>query len=468
MDKVKTLLSSGAAVRARDHAGNEPLHYAVLSSMADMVQLLVKSGANPDGKGQANRFPLHTAVSKSSLRIIKMLLAQGVDISAQDDLGDTPLHLALPPAVALEPGRVPPIIRVLVEFGCELNKPNAAGITPFLKFLASPHESPACTDREFRAYKDLVLYFLQHGGSVTTPLPDGRTPLQLFLAQCGDDQDRLFNREVAGVLCLFLDRGALVETATASGDPLGVYLLKKSDYFTANHKTLATLVCSRVDTESDLGGGNTALHMVLNDCRYPRDTDVLLSIVELLVQRGGNPNRQNGDGGKPLSILISTSPWPHSVGKILPLLLDHGAEVSQRIIVKAATRFPDADTILRPLLQTYLRQLEHAPAAQEKHATPAEQQWWDGWARAGESGQWRDARRALNLRNAPEIGQKLVLTASAVLAEKLIQDSRDRFRMEQGEKDTEREYVAEILQSYRSLGIPIDMEYFDYLVELCL
>ena len=200
MDKVKTLLSSGAAVRARDHAGNEPLHYAVLSSMADMVQLLVKSGANPDGKGQANRFPLHTAVSKSSLRIIKMLLAQGVDISAQDDLGDTPLHLALPPAVALEPGRVPPIIRVLVEFGCELNKPNAAGITPFLKFLASPHESPDPTDREFRAYNDLVLFFLRHGGSVTTALPDGRTPLQLFLARWGDDQNRLFNGEGPKVL----------------------------------------------------------------------------------------------------------------------------------------------------------------------------------------------------------------------------------------------------------------------------
>lgn len=466
---VKALLSSGAAVRARDHAGNEPLHYAVLSSMADMVQLLLKSGANPDAKGHANRSPLHTAVSKSNLRIVKTLLAQGVDISAQDDLGDTPLHLALPPAAALEPGRVPPIIRVLVDFGCELNKPNAAGITPFLKFLASPHESPGRTDREFRAYNDLVLFFLQHGGSVTAALPDGRTPLQLFLAQCSDDRNRLFNREVAVVLCLFLDRGALVETATGSGDPLGVYLLKNSNFFMSYHETLATLVCSRLNTELDLGGGNTALHIVLNGCCYFGDTDLLQTIIELLLQRGGNPNRQNGDGEKPLSILIfMNSRGPIFVEKIQTLLLNHGAEVSQRMIVRAATRFPDADTILRPLLQTYLGQLAHAPAAQEKHATPAEQQWWDGWARAGKRGQWREAKQLMHVSTVVGIGTKLVLTASAVLAEKLIQDSRDRLSMELTEKNKEREYVAEILESCRAHGIPVEMECFDYLVELCL
>ena len=248
-----------------------------------------------------------------------------------------------------------------------------------------------------------------------------------------------------------------------------VYLLQNSGPFNFYHKRLATLVCSRVDAELDLGGGNTHLHMALNNCRYFGDVDVVQSIIESLLQRGGNPNRQNGDGEKPLSILFSSHhPWPIFVEKVLPLLLDHGAKVSQRIIVKAAAQFPDTDTILRPLLQTYLRQLEHAPAAQEKHATPAEQQWWDGWARAGKRGQWREAKQLMHMPTVVSIGTKLVLTASAVLAEKLIQDSRDRFRMELGEKDTEREYVAEILQSCRAHGIPVDEEYFDYLVELCL
>ncbi len=466
-ETAKTLLLSGAAVGARDHAGNEPLHYAALSGMPGMVKLLLKSGANPDSRGQGKRSPLHMAVSESNLAIVDILLAQGVDICAQDDHGDTPLHLALPPAnTALERGRLPPIVRVLVEFGSDLNKPNAAGLSPFLKLLASPHES--LPDREFRGHEELVHFFLKHGGSVTTVLRDGRTPLQLFLAQCGDNWDRVVGGNGARVLHLFLERGALVDTATASGDPLVVYFLKSANSLKPHHKALATLVCSLVDVDSDLGAGNTALHMVLLQSGYYGPVDILVPMIELLLQRGGHPNRRNMNGETPLFTLFARDLPLRFASTTLKLLLNSGAEVSQRVIMKAAGRFPNEDPILRPLLQAYLRQLDNAPPAQENHSTPAAQQWWDDWACAGKSGQWRDAKHLMHLPTVVGIGKELVLKASTVLAEKLIKDSRDKVRPEPADRNKEREYVAEILQYCRSHGIPVDMEYFDYLVELCL
>ncbi len=477
-DSVKTLLFSGVPVNVRDNLGNEPLHYAVLAGEVGTVRLLLRFGANANAKSTLNRSPLHLAVS--SLELVEMLLREGAVASEQDENGDTPLHLSLSEA-RLIGNTTPPLVDALVVAGCDVNIANEAGLTPFLKFLATPHKGQTF------GYLWMTLYFLQHGGSVTKSLPDGRTPLQIFLSQMGDirNRDRWQANRENEVLCSFLEKGAPVDaTTTLAGYPLVIgFLNRRFVAYNDNDAKLAKALCERTGPEADLGRGNTLLYRLMGMWRVKNNG--VEPLVEALLQQGANPNRRNLDGQTPLAILLEHPGTEGSACRIVERLVAKGAEVSQKGIIQAALLFPHSEAVLRPLLQAHLQQLGAAPPPPaESHATLEEQQWWDDWVQAARG--WDRVKQLITSQNRVYPGDaQLARVALAVLAERLIQAFKDEAQAsrdmaavssdggpafpgnQEARKEKGRGYVSDILRTCRQYAIPVDMECFDYLLELC-
>ena len=102
---AETLVAQGAAVRARNRRGAEPLHYAadghpgadLLDSNAqrEMISYLIDAGADPDAIDKSGVAPLHRAVRTRSSAAVSALIDRGADPLLMNKAGSTPLHLAV-------------------------------------------------------------------------------------------------------------------------------------------------------------------------------------------------------------------------------------------------------------------------------------------------------------------------------------------------------------------------------------
>jgi hypothetical protein len=101
---VQKLTAMGAAVRARNRRGAEPLHYAVDGvpgsrrwnphAQAEIVTCLIKAGADPNAVDQSGVAPLHRAVRNRCAAAVKALLEEGADSMRKNKSGSTPMRLA--------------------------------------------------------------------------------------------------------------------------------------------------------------------------------------------------------------------------------------------------------------------------------------------------------------------------------------------------------------------------------------
>jgi hypothetical protein len=102
---AETLVAQGAAVRARNRRGAEPLHYAAdgrtgadhLSPDAqrEVIFYLIAAGAYPDAIDKSGVTPLHRAVRTRSSAAASALIDRGADPLLMNKSGSTPLHLAV-------------------------------------------------------------------------------------------------------------------------------------------------------------------------------------------------------------------------------------------------------------------------------------------------------------------------------------------------------------------------------------
>jgi hypothetical protein len=197
-------------------------------------------------------------------------------------------------------------------------------------------------------------------------------------------------------------------------------------------------------------------------------------LVEALLERGANASQQNLDGQTPLAVLFETPRVERVTERIVEMLVDKEAEVSQSVNLKAARRFPKNEGIMRELLLTYSFQVEDLQQTSESHSTDAEYQWWNEWvrlAREGNNMEWPDLKRVLSqshMRTYPKTGPKFAVTALAVLVETYISTFQDEEWETPDEEDRRRGHLAEVLRLCRSQELPIGMRCFDYLIELCL
>ena len=121
LEIVKSLISKGADVNAKDERENTPLCYAVKSGKMEVVQLLVESGADVNAMGKNDRPPLYMAVEEDNIAIAKYLIAHGADVNAGDNW--TALQQA-PYSSSVE------MVKLLISKGADVNAKTDRGQTP--------------------------------------------------------------------------------------------------------------------------------------------------------------------------------------------------------------------------------------------------------------------------------------------------------------------------------------------------
>jgi hypothetical protein len=102
---AESLVEKGAAVRARNRRGAEPLHYAAdgrpgaddwdSNGQRDLISYLIDAGADPDAIDKSGVAPLHRAVRTRSSGAVSTLIDKGADPLLMNKSGSTPLHLAV-------------------------------------------------------------------------------------------------------------------------------------------------------------------------------------------------------------------------------------------------------------------------------------------------------------------------------------------------------------------------------------
>ena len=99
---AELLIVRGAAVRARNRRGAEPLHYAAdggpstdSNAQRELISLLIDAGADPNALDKSGVSPLHRAVRDRCSGGVSALIDKGADPLLKNKSGSTPLHLAV-------------------------------------------------------------------------------------------------------------------------------------------------------------------------------------------------------------------------------------------------------------------------------------------------------------------------------------------------------------------------------------
>lgn len=77
IQQIKSLVSGGADVNAKDDKGNAPIHYAVLLANKDVIELLIASGADVNLKDDQGHTALWWAKEQQNDELTDLLLKHG-------------------------------------------------------------------------------------------------------------------------------------------------------------------------------------------------------------------------------------------------------------------------------------------------------------------------------------------------------------------------------------------------------
>jgi len=91
---AESLLARGAEVNARSKNGETPLHFAALDADASVAELLLDAGADANAQNNDGESVLMWAALSGHVAVAQRLLAHGADANAKDRKGSLPLHAA--------------------------------------------------------------------------------------------------------------------------------------------------------------------------------------------------------------------------------------------------------------------------------------------------------------------------------------------------------------------------------------
>jgi ankyrin repeat protein len=127
IQKVESLLRSGASAKAVDRYGITPLSLAAVNGNAAMIKKLLDAGADPNGKDLTGETILMTAARTGKPDAIKLLIDRGADVNALDpEFQQNALMLAVRE-------NHPQAVKVLIERGSELGSRTRVGPVPAVR-----------------------------------------------------------------------------------------------------------------------------------------------------------------------------------------------------------------------------------------------------------------------------------------------------------------------------------------------
>jgi ankyrin repeat protein len=293
--EARRLLRAGADVSLANNYGATPMSLAAEVGNADMLALLLEAGANADSPNADGQTALLAVARTGNVQAAQLLLSAGATVDARERWGgQTPLMWA-------SARRHPEMMRLLISKGADVDarsidrnyqrhvtaegRPkslDSGGLTPLL--YAARENCQACVE-----------VLLDNGADIDLPDPDGVSPLLVAIMNA--------NWDLARQLIL---AGADVNQWDIYGE---------SPLFTA------------VDLRNRLDGGRASID--------PPNKTTGLAIVNLLLERGANPNMQlffkpanvrgatNTRGSTPLIRAANNGDL-----EVVKILLAHGADAT--------------------------------------------------------------------------------------------------------------------------------------------
>lgn len=347
IEQVKSLISKGADINAKDEDGDTALHIAIDHGRQDVVKPLLDKGADINTKTRyGGRTPLHQACLRGQTDTAELLIAKGADVNAIDSIWG-----AKPLACAAYEGHKN-TVELLLSKGADINHKNRAGNT-------------ALSDAAFRGNLDVVEFLIAKGAKVDEKNYYDATPVvraveeghvdtvKLLLAKGADIKETcqgetLLHRGIMhnqrDMVRLLLDKGLktspinlaaffgeleTVKNLIAQGTDLNAKdvcgycpLLCAT---CGNHRQVIDFLIARgADVNAKDNRGFAPLHHA--------SADGHMDIVELLISKGAEVDAKSKIQSTPLY-------WAsyHGRREVVKLLLDKGANVNALIQAQKAT-----------------------------------------------------------------------------------------------------------------------------------
>jgi ankyrin repeat protein len=180
--KVRSLVQSGADVKAAQADGATALHWAAYHGDVSLAQVLLEAGADVAAANRNGSTPLWLAASQGDAAMVEALLAKGADANEPLPLGRRPLMLAA------RSGSVA-AVRVLLDKGADANaREDARGTTALMQAADQGHA-------------DVLSLLIERGADIAAVskavLRDGRTAA---LGKSGDPRNAV-RQQVIAIIC---------------------------------------------------------------------------------------------------------------------------------------------------------------------------------------------------------------------------------------------------------------------------
>ncbi|MGR3911065.1 ankyrin repeat domain-containing protein [Burkholderia sp. SR8] len=161
--EVRTLLTRGARIDARDGQGRTALLLATHGNRVDAARVLIDAGADVNAKDAIQNSPYLYAGARGHLDILRMTLTHGADLRSTNRYGGT----ALIPAA--ERGHVD-TVRTLIDAGVNVDHVNRLGWTALLEAIMLGDGSAR--------YVRIVQLLVDAKADVNLADSNGETPLE--------------------------------------------------------------------------------------------------------------------------------------------------------------------------------------------------------------------------------------------------------------------------------------------------
>ncbi len=326
---AKLLMIEGADVDQCDRSGLAPVHVAALTGNLLLMRLLHSGGANLEVLDHQGRGVAHYAAQSDKTEMIDFLINQGISLLTPTQRKKksprekenfalqktTPLHLAC------QKGNVP-MIRKLIQNGCNVEFQNEGGLAPLAYAAQSENKHALRLFREYRVIENheqraeaiqmaLVMdsvqtfkEFYRGGGSIHEQLDTrGRTPLH-YAALYGAHQCAIF----------IVQQGGMLQIADLNQQtPLDVAVERK-------HLSLVRYFIQELD-EVDLNGEVAERKPYLHQACE----NGAVELAALLIELGSSIEKMDLRGMRPIHIVAKQSNYP-----LLHLLFAFGADLNAK------------------------------------------------------------------------------------------------------------------------------------------